>query len=115
METKNLQVAKTEYSRGEPRAFEIEINLDAPGFSEWIIIPEQVVTIAVTVSFTSGGTGKVQATTDKVYEIKTGTPEGVDWPFGIVDDTFQAACIPPSAIRAEQVGSGSMIMTVRAQ
>ena len=111
----DLQVAKTDYSRGEPRAFEINITFDSPGFSEWIIIPEQIATIAVTVSFQSGGTGRIQSTTDKVYDIKTGTPTEVDWPFGVVEDTFQAVCDPPSAIRAELVTPGIMTLTIRAQ
>ena len=115
METKNLQVAKTEYSRGEPRAFEIEINLDAPGFSEWVIIPEQIDIISVTVSFTGGATGKMQTTTDLVYTIKTGSPTAEDWPYGEISVSVTKTCKPCSGMRAAMSGSGTMRVTIRAQ
>lgn len=115
MATINLQVAKTEYSRGEPRKWEREIVLDTPGESEWIIIPEQVDIISITVSFTGGATGKIQTTTERVYIVKTGSPLAEDWSYGVVSVSFTKTCKPCSAIRAVMIHSGTMKITIISQ
>lgn len=115
MATQDFDVAQTGYSRGEPRAWEEKITLTSPGFSDWILIPEQVRGIAVTVDFTGGCSGRMETTTDKVYEVKTGNPNPIPWPFGYVSTERTEVCKPCTAIRAEQVGAGSMIVTMRPQ
>ena len=115
MNTKDLQVAQTKYSRGEPRAWEVEINLDTSGNSDWVIIPEQISTISVTVSFEGGATGKIQTTTDLVYIIRTQIPTPIDWPFGEVNNNRIEVCDAISGLRAVQRKDGKMKITLRAQ
>jgi len=108
-----MNVAQTNYSLGQPRAWEIEINLNAPGNSDWIIIPEKVQNISATVSFQDGGTGKIQTSTDTVYEIENDNFIAVDWPWSEISTTLQKTCKPPTAIRAVQINAGKMKVTFR--
>ena len=110
-----MGATQTDYSIGQERSYEYEINLDAPGNSDWIIIPERVRHISVTVTFESGATGKIQTTTDRVDTIRNGNPVAIDWPFGIVSTNQTKVCRPCSGIRAVQVGAGTMKVTLRAQ
>lgn len=94
-------------------AWEGEIDLSAPGFSDWLLIPDKIQNVSVTITFTLGATGKVQTTTDIVSTIKTGTPLAIDWPFGVVGVDTQKACYPPSGIRIFQIAPGTMNFTIR--
>jgi hypothetical protein len=102
---------------GDPRkvAWESEINLAAPGNSDWILIPDEVQGLSVTLSFAGGGTGKVQTTTDILNTVKSGSPIVVDWPAGEVGVTTQDFCVPVTAIRLVQVNAGTAKMTARCQ
>lgn len=99
-----MNAAQTDYSIGQDRSWEAELNLDAPGNSEWVIIPEKISGISVTVSFTAGATGKMQTTTAKVDTILTGSPVAIDWPFGTVATNQSKVCRPCSGMRAVQIG-----------
>lgn len=110
-----MQAAQTGYSIGQDRSWEFEVNLEAAGESEWIIIPEKIKIISVTVSFTGGASGKVQTTTDRVDVVVNGSPVPIDWPFGVIDVNVSKSCRPVSGMRAVQVGTGTMKLTVRAQ
>lgn len=110
-----MQAAQTGYSLGQDRSWEFEINLSAAGFSEWVIIPEKIKGISVTASFTGGASGKVQTSTDPVAVVKTGSPIAIDWPFGEVDINMSKSCRPVSGMRAVQIGTGTMKLTLRAQ
>ena len=110
-----MNTAQPDYSIGQDRSWEAEINLSAPGNSEWVIIPEKIQKISVTVSFTSGATGKIQTTTAKVNTILNGSPVVIDWPYGVVSTNQSRVCMPVSGMRAVQIGSGTMKMTMRAQ
>ena len=109
-----MVATQTDYSIGQERSYEAEINLNAAGNSDWIIIPERIKFISVTVSFT-GATGKIQTTTDKVNTIINGSPVAIDWPFGTISTNQTKVCRPCSGIRAVQVGAGTMKVTLRAQ
>ena len=104
---------------GEMRVFahEMELSLSSPGNSQWIIIPLGVTQIAVTISFTDGGRGKIQTTTDIIRRVKEN--DGVipvDWELGVVVDTIQDSVIPVTALRLVQTSDpGSSKITVRAQ
>lgn len=110
-----MNASQTGYSIGQDRSFEIEINLTSAGNSEWIIIPEKIRFISVTVSFTGGATGKIQTTTDKVDTIRNGSPIAIDWRFGEVTNNRTEVCKPVSGLRAVQIESGTMKVTIRAQ
>jgi len=110
-----MNATQTDYSLGQDRAWEKKIELSSPGESEWIIIPEKVKFIPVTVSFTGGATGKMQTSTDLVYDIKTGSPVPIDWPYGLVAINQTKVCLPVAGMRAVQVGTGTMKVTMRAQ
>ena len=102
-------------NRQEGFAHELQIDLAAAGNSAAVIIPQGVRQVAVQVDFATSGTGKVQASIDPVSVIKTGTPTWVDWDAGTVAVATQSSCVPVTAIRAVQVHSGTMKMTIRAQ
>ena len=95
--------------------FQKEITLMEDGTSDWIVIPDQINDISVTISFTGGAAGKVQTTTDSLFVIKNGSPYPVDWPYGVVNYLFKDSCYPVSGMRIIQIGSGTMRMTMRAQ
>jgi len=98
-------------------AYEIEQSLSENGNGSWILIPEDVITIAVSISFTDGGRGKVETTTDIVSNVKNDIGVvPVDWALGVVNDTIQDSVIPVTAIRLVQTSlTGSSKLTVRAQ
>ena len=110
-----MNAAQTEYSIGQDRSWEYEINMDTPGNSEWVIIPEKIRLISVTISFQGGASGKMQTSTDKVDTIKTGSPVSIDWPFGEVNTNQTKVCKPCSGIRAVQINTGIVKITLRAQ
>ena len=113
---KKMEVAPVNEGVQNIFAWEFQENLIASGNGAWIIIPDEVAGVAVTVSFASGGTGKVQTTTDKVAFVKAGSSVVVkDWDLGTVSGTTQDYCKPCTAIRAVQIASGTMQITVRAQ
>lgn len=98
-------------------AYEVELNLISPGNSPWVLIPEDVASISVTISFSDGGRGKIQTTTDIIRRVKedNGTIP-VDWALGVVNDTIQDAVVPVTAIRVVQTSStGTTKLTMRAQ
>lgn len=113
--SEDMNVSQTGYSIGQDRSFEKEIELSAPGNSNWINIPEKIFGISVTISFTGGASGKIQTSTDLIYTIQTGTPVPVDWPFGVVSETISKRCRPVSGMRAVQVAAGTMKVTMRGQ
>lgn len=96
-------------------SFEGEITLIAPGVSDWILIPDKIQNVSITLSFTAGASGKVQTTTDEVWTVKTGVPIAVDWPFGEVGNNRTEICNPVSGIRAVQIETGTMKVTLRGQ
>jgi hypothetical protein len=96
-------------------AWEKEVNLVASGNSDWILVPDEVQGLSVTLSFTGGGSGKMQSTTDKLDTVKNGSPVAVDWPLGEVSSNTQDFCLPVTAIRAVQINAGTLKMTARAQ
>lgn len=110
-----MNTSQTGYSIGQARSWEYEINLNSPGESEWIIIPEKINTIDVTISFTGGATGKMQTSTDKVDIIENGSPVPIDWDFGIISDNRSEGCDPVAGIRAVQIAAGTMRVSIRAQ
>lgn len=104
---------------GRDRKFAYEIQVDTTGIdtSKWILIPEDISSIAVTISFSSGGRGKVQATTDILSVVKANTNVVTkDWALGVVSRTTQDSVVPVTAIRLKQTSeTGSSKLTVRAQ
>lgn len=96
-------------------AFEYAETLTSVGNGESVLIPSDISNISVTVSFTGGASGYVQATTDMIGSVILGTAIWVTWEAGEVSVTTQDSAYPPTAIRAVQSGAGTMTMTVRAQ
>jgi hypothetical protein len=111
----NLDVAKINLGDEKKFAWEKQIDLIAPGNSDWLLVPDEVAGLTATLSFTAGGSGKIQTTTDKVDTVKTGSPVAVDWPLGEVSSSTQDFCVPVTAIRAVQINAGTLKMTVRTQ
>ena len=115
-----MQVVNTR--PGQPRdggtrleAFEAEAVLASAGASDFVLIPSDVQSVSATLSFTGGASGFVEATTDKIETIRNGSPVWLMWSKGQVSSTTQDSAYPPSAIRAVQVGSGTTLLSVRAQ
>jgi hypothetical protein len=96
------------------QAYEYEVNLDGAGSSEAIIVPQDVTNLSISLVYTGGGTGYLGVTNDKVYTVKEGTPTWIAQ--AVTAGTNVLINIAPcSAIRATQVGAGTMKMTVRGQ
>ena len=98
------------------RGYEGEFALKGQGTGEWVLLPSDVQSIAVTISFSDGGRGKVQTTTDIRINVENDNVISVDWPLGVVDSTIQDFVIPVTALRLVQTSTeGSSKLTVRAQ
>ncbi len=112
----SMQVV-TEPSVGRDRkfAYEQEVSLIANGNSDWILIPEDVSSVAVTLLVSGGGKGKVQATTHSISDVIADVAIGIDWDFGEVDVNTQDVGFPPTAIRLVQTFAGTVSLKVRAQ
>lgn len=115
-----MQVVNTR--PGRPRdggtrleAFEADIDLTEAGTSDFILIPSDVTNVTVTVSFTGEAKGYIEATTDTVAKVIADNAEWVIWAKGLVASSTQDSCYPPTALRAVQIGTGIMHVSVRAQ
>ena len=119
MAYKELEVAPVKNGGEKGFAFEYAVTLAAISNGDWLIIPDDIKSIAVTLSFTDSAEGKVQTTTDKVETVKLGSPVAVDWTSGVVSATTSDATSPVTALRLSQTsiggGSGTVKMTLRAQ
>lgn len=111
--SQDMNAAQVNYSIGQDRSWEKEIILKSVSNSEWVIIPEKIKIIDVTVSFTGGASGKIQTSTDLVDTVKNGSPVAIDWPFGTVNTDQSKSCKPVTAMRAVQETSGEMKLTMR--
>ena len=96
-------------------AFEYEQTLSGLSTGEAILIPSDISRLSVTLSFSGGAGGYVEATTDKVEKILTGTADYKQWPKGTVSTITQDSCFPPSGIRAVQTAAGILKMSLRGQ
>ncbi len=115
MSWKIMKVAPLVQGENFEFSYEEEVELSGVSVSDWILIPRGVNIITVTLSVGGGGKGKVQASTDNVSVIKSGSPIAVDWDFGEVSVNTQDAGLPPTAIRLSQTFAGTTKLTVRAQ
>lgn len=99
-------------------AYQAELNLSGEGSSKWVMVPEDISSIAVTFSATGGGRGKVETTTDlfqKVQNNDSGVVP-VEWELGVVEGAIQDFVIPVTALRLVQTSSiGSCKLTMRMQ
>lgn len=88
-------------------AFEYSETLRALGNTKKILIPMTCNTVSVSLSFTGGAKGKVQACIDLLDNIRAGTETWVDWPDGEISTAMQATCNPPASIRAVMTDAGT--------
>jgi hypothetical protein len=95
-------------------AFEYDETLDAPGNGKYILIPANIKGVSVTLGLDAASTGKVQASTSTIYDIKDDNAIWVDWDYGIVSSTSQDYMLPATAIRQVNL-SGSTKLELRAQ
>lgn len=115
MAWQDMDVAQVNTGYQQEVSFQKEIELTAIGISDWIIIPDQIQLISVTVSFSGGAAGKMQTTTNLVHIVKTGNPVPIDWDFGVISEARSERCKPVTAMRAEQTSPGVMSVSMRAQ
>jgi len=109
-----MNVARVKDGGVKRFAFEYEQILSGAGNGDWILIPDDIFDISVTVAPTTC-TAKVQLTTDKISEVKTGTPTAIDWDAGLVGSNSEDVFYPVTAIRLVQAGIGSSKLKVRVQ
>jgi len=90
----------TEPSVGRDRkfAYEQEVSLAAVGNSDWILIPEDVNSVAVSL-FVSDCEATVEATTDSIRAVLADTAEGLEWDLGRVRGSAQNMAYPVTAVR----------------
>lgn len=85
----------------------IEKTYSAAGAAEWIYLPDRM-GASVTLSFSGGSTGKLQATDSPPSVIATGSPVVIDWTPGVVAATCSVFVEGFTAIRVF-VSSGSSV------
>ena len=115
MAWKNFNVAPVNEGIHDKFAFEVSETLSAAGNGTTFIVPDEIATIAVTVSFTGSAKGKMQHTTDSVAEAKAGTCTWIDWDIGEIGANRTNMCDPVTALRAVQTDTGTMKVSMRAQ
>ena len=115
MAWKNMDVAPVNEGVQTHFAYEASETLTAAGNGTSFIIPDEVYRVAVTVSFTGGAQGLVQATTSTVASVKAATAVWVNWPSGTVSATTQNVCDPVTAVRSVQSAPGTMKIEIRGQ
>ncbi len=95
----SMQVV-TEPSVGRDRkfAYEQEVSLASVGNSDWILMPEDVSSVAVTL-FVSDCEATVEATTDAIADVLDDTAEGLEWDLGRVRGSVQNRACPVTAVR----------------
>jgi len=115
MAYKEMKVANTKEGGIKSFAFEYEVSLASVTTSDWILIPDDVKAIQMTLSVGGGGKGKVQFSTDNVDTVKTGSPIAIDWPAGEVAVNTADSAKPATAFRLNQTFAGTTKLTLRAQ
>jgi len=115
MAIKNMVRIRTDYTETiKNEAWEYSEELSAPANGDTVIIPEDVQNISVTLVVTAGS-GKIQATTDLLATVESGTGvTWVDWDHGVVTATTQDVAKPVTALRQVNV-SGTTKLVMRAQ
>ena len=109
-----MQVAPVNSGTFRSNAFELEQVLDQAENGDWIIVPDGVQSVSVTL-IPSSATAKVQTTTDNVDTVKNGSPDAVDWDYGSVTVLTSDVFWPVTALRLVQESTGSSKLKVRAQ
>ena len=107
------KIASQVNAESDEFSFEHSDQLTSPGNGPWVLIPNGIDNIAVTLSI-SAGSGKVQITNDLDATVRTGAPVAVDWPLGGVSGTVEDSCKPVTAIRQVNY-SGTTTLSMRAQ
>jgi len=93
---------------GASRKNEFDETLAAPGNGDWVLVPTKAQ--GVNVAFiTSGGSGKIQYTHDKIETVKTGSPVAFDWDLGQQTENADDVLHNVTAIRLVNV-SGTVRM-----
>ena len=112
---KVMKPAQVQDGGEKGRAFEETSELAAAGNGDWILVPDDIRQLVITVVPTTA-TAKVQTTTDPIAVVKSGTGiTAVDWDAGAVSSTTQDVAYPVTALRLVQIGAGTAKMSVRAQ
>jgi len=113
---KDLEVVQVRSGGIKTFAFEFVETLSSSGNGDWLLIPDDMTGISVTVQAGGGATAKVQTTIDPLAVVKSGTGiTAVDWDYGEVSSPTQDYALPVTAIRLVQVGAGTSKMTIRCQ
>ena len=99
--------------RDKKFAYEFVSELDAIGNGDWVLIPEDVNLIAVTLEVFDNVRAKIQATTDTIANIQTDVAIGIDWDIGETFVDQQDLCEGASAVRLIQNTTGNCKMSVR--
>lgn len=94
-------------------AWEYKETLSVAGNGVSVLLPPDLDDVTVTLEV-SAGSGKVQATTSTVADVKSDVAVWVDWTAGTVTQTTQDYCKPPTALRMVNV-SGVTTLHLRAQ
>jgi hypothetical protein len=115
MPVEQMLTAQSDYSIGQERAYGFTLDLEAVGFSKWVILPELSKTISVTISFSGGASGKVQHSTDQIKDIKNGNAIPIDWPWGEGSTNQSHSVRPVTALRLVQTSAGTCKLTLRSQ
>jgi hypothetical protein len=97
-------------------AYEKSSSVSAVVAGEWILIPADVTQVVCTVNPGVGCSVKVEATSDLVSVVKSGSPVAIPWASGVVTGATQDVCVPVTAVRINQtIGTNASTLTVRAQ
>lgn len=94
-------------------AYEFNETLASPGNGASVILPANIRGVSVTLGVTAGS-GKVQATTSTIFEVKNDTALWIDWDYGVVSANSQDFMLPATAVRQINI-SGTTKLELRAQ
>ena len=110
---KNMIPAKVQDGGVMTFAFEFQESIATPSDGDWILIPDDIRSVAVALNVTTG-TGKIQTTVDSVAKVQAGTATPIDWDDGVVAVDTADVFAPVTAVRQVNA-SGTTEIQVRAQ
>ena len=111
-----MDVAPAQRVFPNAQSYEKSVSVSSVTTSDWVLIPADVASVAVTLVIGSCCTAKVETCTDMVYIVKTGSPTAIAWDAGLVTATTQDMCIPCTAVRINQtIGTNATTLKIRAQ
>ena len=111
-----MDVAPAQEDGARQVAMEYSESLAAAGDTKFVLVPDDVQSVAVTAQASGGATVIVYTSTDPIAVIKSGSGiTWIPWVEGAVTSATGSVFFPVTAIKMTQTGAGASKLTIRCQ